>query len=537
MAEFLERLAICIFATGFYFAAGARMFGVMQQCGYKNARFYAWLKRRDNLWYNRLCLFFLILLLSCTLTAVCFSFLGAAWARLLSLIPFACFAAAFCAAEGKAPLKVPLARTGRIKRLGGVYALLLAVAIYLLIDGFVLLEHLVTAPLFTAFSVVPLCFVPLLLPFIFALSNAVSCAFENPRNARYVKKNAEKIRASSAIKIGVTGSYGKTSVKNILATILSEKYKVVSTPESYNTPIGIAKAADLPEFASAEVFIAEMGARKAGDIEELCAMVCPDYGVFTGVCRQHAETFGSEENIFDEKKKLVDSVKQKCVCGADLYEKYGDKFSAEEMKKIVFVPRGAVINLGGAPFRTDFDLTLTMKNGESETRRVQIPLLGKGSAENVALAAYLAAEMGLGADEIFRGIEKILPVPHRLNLMKENGVYILDDGYNASEKSAEQALDVLSAFPGKKYVVTPGIVETGIEDAEVNRPLGARLAKFDGVFVANGASAVKEGYLCAGGNEDTLHVFSDEEEVKAALSEVLCEGDAVLFLNDLPDVY
>ena len=120
MAEFWKRLAICIFATGFYFAAGARMFGVMQQCGYKNARFYAWLKRRDNLWYNRLCLFFLILLLSCTLTAVCFSFLGAAWARLLSLIPFACFAAAFCVAEGKAPLKVPLARTGRIKAGRGV---------------------------------------------------------------------------------------------------------------------------------------------------------------------------------------------------------------------------------------------------------------------------------------------------------------------------------------------------------------------------------------------------------------------------------
>ena len=153
MSELLSRIAVTLLATALYFAAGIRMLGAMQQCGYKNARFYAWLKRRDNLWYNRLCLFFLILLLSCTLTAVCFSFLGAAWARLLSLIPFACFAAAFCAAAGKAPLKVPLARTGRIKRLGGVYALLLAVAIYLLIDGFVLLEHLVTAPLFTAFSV------------------------------------------------------------------------------------------------------------------------------------------------------------------------------------------------------------------------------------------------------------------------------------------------------------------------------------------------------------------------------------------------
>ena len=129
------------------------------------------------------------------------------------------------------------------------------------------------------------------------------------------------------------------------------------------------------------------------------------------------------------------------------------------------------------------------------------------------------------------------PVPHRLNLIAENGVYVLDDGYNASEKSALQALDILSGFTGKKYVITPGIVETGIEDAAVNRPLGARLAQFDGVFLHSGATALKEGYLLAGGNEETLQTYDSLEEVQSALSSLLQEGDAVLFLNDLPDAY
>lgn len=112
MNEF-ERIAITLLATALYFAAGARMLGAMQCCGYKNARFHAWLKRRDNLWYNRLCLLFTMLLLSCALISLSFSFLGAAVAKRISLVPFAFFVALFCATESKSPVKVPFVPTGR----------------------------------------------------------------------------------------------------------------------------------------------------------------------------------------------------------------------------------------------------------------------------------------------------------------------------------------------------------------------------------------------------------------------------------------
>lgn len=543
MGEFWERAAISILSAAVYFAAGVRMLGVMQQCGYKNSRFFGWLKRRDNLWYNRLCLLFLMLLLTCALTALCFSFAGENVARLCALAPFLLFNLLFCVAEAKTPLKVPPVVTGRIRRLSAVYVFFLAVTAYIIAAACAFFDRLIGNNIVSLFIYLPVCAVPLFLPFIFAFANAVSCAFENPRNARFVKRAAEKLRGAKSesgapvIKIGITGSYGKTSVKNILATILSEKYRVCSTEQSYNTPVGVAKTVFCQKFDGAEIFVAEMGAAKAGDIEELCNIVRPDYAVFTGVCRQHSQTFGGVENIFSEKKKLVSFAAKRAVCGAELQENFADKFTAEEREKTTFVPREAISDETCTPFETSFCLTLCMKDGEKITRQVTTNILGRGAAENIALAAYLAVEIGLSADEIFSGIQKAKPVPHRLNLIKQNGVYVLDDGYNASEKSALQALEILSGFTGKKYVVTPGIVETGIEDAAVNRPLGARLAQFDGVFLHSGATALKEGYLLAGGNEQTLQTYDSLEEVQSALSSLLQEGDAVLFLNDLPDAY
>ena len=388
-------------------------------------------------------------------------------------------------------------------------------------------------------SLLPVCAVPLLLPPLFELSNAVSCAFELPRNARYVRRASKKLkkaRENGCIVIGITGSYGKTSVKNMLAAILGEKYRVCATPESYNTPLGIAKTLESAAFDGAQFFIAEMGAAKTGDIKELCDLFPVDYGVFTGVCRQHSETFGGVEEIFAEKKILIDRAEKKAICGAEVYADFGDKLSAEEMKKCVFVPAGAASDVGGFPLKTTFDLSLNV-GGKVEKRRVEMPVLGRGAAENAALAAYAAAEIGLSADEIFKGLALAKPVPHRLQLIEENGVYVLDDGYNASEKSAAQALEVLSAFGGRKYVVTPGIVETGLEDKAVNRPLGAKLAAFDGVFIHAGAEAVKEGYLTAGGKEENLRIYRTRDEVIPLLGELLAEGDAVLFLNDVPAIY
>ena len=364
---------------------------------------------------------------------------------------------------------------------------------------------------------------------------------EKARNKKFVERAGQVLDQASAIRVGVVGSYGKTSVKNILNSILSVKYSVIATPESYNTPAGVAKTVNCLDVQKCEIFIAEMGARRVGDVAELCRLVKPDYAIFTGVCAQHMETFKTEENLVKAKSEIIKGTKGKVVCGSGLQEKIdgldSEFLNETDKEKCLFVGETSIENLalkkGGAAF------TLRFKNGESIF--VETVLLGRAAAENIALAATLASELGMTAEEISQGIAKIKPVPHRLQLIESGGIHILDDAYNCSEQSAKEAIDALKRFDGGKIAVTPGIVETGILEEKINGELGASLAKADlDLVVLVGETlvgAVKNGYLAAGGASEKLKTVPTLEKAKETLGEYLKEGDAVLFLNDLPDVY
>ena len=176
-----------------------------------------------------------------------------------------------------------------------------------------------------------------------------------------------------------------------------------------------------------------------------------------------------------------------------------------------------------------------------ESIEFKTALLGKMAAENIRLAVMLCVELGMTADEIICGVEKLQPVPHRLQLLHSNGIYILDDGYNCNPKGAEEALKALSRFSGRKCLVTPGIVECGILEEKINGELGAKIAGFGFekvILVGNTlVTCVKKGFESAGGDMQTLTVAESLDKAQAILKEYLQDGDAVLFLNDLPDVY
>ncbi len=147
--------------------------------------------------------------------------------------------------------------------------------------------------------------------------------------------------------------------------------------------------------------------------------------------------------------------------------------------------------------------------------------------------------MGLTREEIAAGIEKLDYVPHRLQLYAAGGVNILDDAYNANVVGAEEAVKALKAFSGRKFVVTPGIVELGILEEGENAALGGKLVGLDLVILVGATlvTAVKRGYLAAGGEAEKLTVVPDLAAAQKILSETLQPGDTVLFLNDLPDIY
>lgn len=523
------QIIICIaagavVASALLSACSYPLLGILQQSGYSGKAFVKWYCRKGNMLPRRYSLLTLSLVLLVALFALCFSFLGAVYSNLISAIPYIGLCTVFCYAF-RGALKVPLKKTGRVIRLSVCYFILLVLVHFGLGVAVAASAEAIGHDLVFVFRFVPLSLLPLVLVFLLCTANFIMKAYETPRNNRFIRKAAETLKNSRCIKVGVTGSYAKTSVKNMTAEILSVKYSVVATPASFNTPVGIARTVN-EKGCDCDVFLAEMGARKRGDIRELCDMVRPEYGVVTGVCPQHLETFGSEEAVRAEKGVLASYVK-KAVLGSsaagmsasDAWTE-GKDFAAEN---IVCTERG-----------TSFTLRL---NGD--TLSVNTPLLGRHAAQDIALSAALCCRLGMTVSEIGEGISRIRPVPHRLQHIERNGLHILDDSYNSNVEGARDAVETLRLFGGKKYVVTPGLVELGAIEEEENAKLGASLVGLDGVLLVGETLvlAVRRGYLAAGGAEDKLRVVPTLSAASEILAKELNGGDSVLFLNDLPDIY
>jgi len=522
----------CVYSVAIacMYAAGAKpVVGALQQCGYSGRRFFKWYFKKENMNRERITLFSLLALFSAAFMGMCFSFSEEKLLpEILSVAMIFFFSIAFLACGEKYALKVKTVMTARLKRLYILFVLLLAIFNYLCITllnvaAYYIADSFVYCVIYSLLAL----YIPLV-PYTLTFASVVISPFERAHLKGLVKKAEQTLKRSDAIKIGITGSFGKTSVKNILKTILSEKFSVFSTPASYNTPAGIAKCVNESFPEGTEIFIAEMGARRQGDISELCDMVKPTYGILTGVCAQHIETFGSINSVREEKKKLLDSAELSIYPPCALDEKapsslvrYGDK--TLEIKNVECSSLG-----------TSFVLAVEGKDYAFKTK-----LLSSHSALNIALCVAAALLSGMSMEEISLGISKIDFVEHRLSVIKANGVTILDDGYNANIVGARDAVDTLKLFDGKKFIVTPGIVELGVLEKACNAEFGKYLVGLDRIILVGDTlvTAVKKGYIEGGGEEEKIAVVSSLDKAKELLNSELSSGDAVLFLNDLPDVY
>lgn len=529
-------LTACIFSLSvacMYLACSQKATAAIQQSGYSGKKFLKWYFRKDNLLKTRYGLTFLLIVFSSALLGLCFIPLGKEWAYVVSCVPFYLFSIIFVFADGKYALKVPYTRTNRLLRLKVAYFLVIAIFNYIIVTLLNVAAYYIDIDLVFAVRLFPAALTVPLLPFLLALAGAICSPFERAHSGRLIKRAAKTIAASGAVKIAVTGSYGKTSVKNILSTILSEKYVVAATPKSYNTPVGIAKFVNGGGLNGAQVFIAEMGARHKGDIKELCSLVEPDYSVLTGIAPQHIESFGTIEEITAEKSVALRLAKKGLVAPEAFDGAEAVKLSPAEKKAIV--GKDVVLSVKK---ESTAGVSFTVE-GLGGKISAKTKLLSAHSAYNIALAYAVAKMLGLSDEEILRGIAKIDYVPHRLQPIKANGVTVLDDSYNSNVVGAKDAIAALKLFGGRRAVVTPGLVEMGILEKKENALLGAELVGLDKVILV-GETLVKtvmEGYLSAGGAKENITVVPTLTAAKALLEEYLKDGDTVLFLNDLPDVY
>ena len=444
---------------------------------------------------------------------------------LLLLVFFAAMVALMFMQAKKEKLKKPFVVTERVKRLIAMHAATAFVVS--------LIAGAVWAPLRWA--------LPALEALLIALAAVCAQPIENHINQQFVDDAKRRLEANpNLIKIGITGSYGKTSTKFLLRDILSVKYNVLATPSSFNTTMGVTRVIREQLMPGHQVFIAEMGARHVGDIKELVDLVHPDIGLLTWVGPQHLVTFGTIERIKNTKYELIDGLPKNgtailardgAIC-EELYarcpleKKYmpGDLMTATDME--------------WGSFGTRFTLT-DINTGESA--RCQTRLLGEHSIANLLLCCTAARTLGMTPAEIAEGVRRCQPVEHRLELLNGGGgVTIIDDAFNANPVGAQAALRVLENFPGRRIIITPGMVELGGEEAAFNRRFGEQMARSVDVAILVGKKHVQpivDGLTDAGFPQENIHVVSSLDESTKVLHAMMKAGDVVLYENDLPDNY
>ncbi|MEG1613101.1 MAG: UDP-N-acetylmuramoyl-tripeptide--D-alanyl-D-alanine ligase [Clostridia bacterium] len=381
------------------------------------------------------------------------------------------------------------------------------------------------------------CF-PLILPILTSIVNIFLYPFEKLNNIKYINQaKSVFLRRPDLIKIGITGSFGKTSVKNILYKMLSIKYRVIATEGNYNTPLGIARTiSKMDEYT--EVFIAEMGARHIGDIKKLVDIVKPCYGILTGVTTQHLETFKSLDKIYHEKFSLLNHLPD---CGLGVANSTGyDVLLAPKLSDNVSV-------IGGENSEAYAKNIITSSNGVSFTLvlcgneyHTYTKLLGEHNIQNIVSASYLAYKLKVPAQNIISVIEDLQPIPHRLQIVRNCGLTIIDDTYNANPVGVVEALKVLNRFEGRKVVITPGMVELGALEYDENYKLGIKLAEVANLVILLGRERImpiQKGLADNLYDSANVRVFRNLFEAETQFSKLLKDGDVVLFLNDLPDSY
>ncbi len=378
----------------------------------------------------------------------------------------------------------------------------------------------------------------LCLPLFIVLAHYVVLPIELFIKKSYMIRATNKLRRKNIIKIGITGSYGKTSTKNILVRMLEKEYRVCATPKNYNTEMGLTKTI-LGSLEREDVFVAEMGARHKGDIAVLSKMVKPDYGIITTIGAQHLETFKTLSNIENTKFELAENLAQDGIMifngdspsSRKLYERYkGEKFLACDKSGYAYADN-IVMDKNGSKF----DLHINGKTYCATTK-----LLGKCNIDNIVTASTLASLMRIKIEDILKAIEELEPSKHRLEILKNNFCTIIDDSYNSNVLGSKEALNVLEKFEGIKIVITPGIVELGIAQSKANFEFGAMIADVaDYIIIMNN---VNKNELLSGAishNFDRSHIFFAEtrKKQKEILEKITVSGCVVLFENDLPDNY
>ena len=431
--------------------------------------------------------------------------------------------------------KIPLRLTWRARRVL-VVTLTLAYAVWVLLTV-VLRASGLQAPLAAA------SFLCAALPLVIVLANACLTPYERRVQRRYEAEAVQRIARVHPAIVGITGSYGKSSAKSVLAHVLQFDGPTLAASGSINTLMGITRHIREQLVPGHKYMVVEMGAFRTGSIRRLCQLTPPTAGLITAVGDMHLERFGSVEEIVRAKSELAWAIppggllvvnadspgalriaRSATQCRVLLYGESSPEDLATRIEDVAFSSRGTTF-------------VLRMKD---RTYSCFTPLLGRPLAMNVAGAVTLAIAMGVDADIAVAALRTLKPVSNRMEVLEERGVTWIRDAYSSNQFGFRAALEVAAALPvARRFLATPGCIELGAQQFEVNRALSREAAEVcDNTLVVSdtNADAFVAGHHDAG-REARLVRVSTRTEAFRWIGQMVKDGDLVILENDLPDLY
>ncbi len=500
---------------------------MFQQNRYELTRFTAWLKEnkitilKDNIVV--LFSFILLLVLSFVLSETLIYILSSICLLLLAFL--------LITKEKKKNYIKPLVYTGRVKR----QIVVLNALVFIL---FFVLSKFSTKLLPVLLLLIAYYGIWLLIYPMACVTTPIEKAVQN----YYINDAKKMLQNHGNLKIvGITGSYGKTSTKNVVRAILSQKYNTLMTPSSFNTPMGITRTIREMLKPIHEIFVCEMGADKVGDITELMNFVHPQVGIVTSIGPQHLQTFKTQENITHEKMQMIEMLPKDGVgilnYDNELIRNYKVK---NPVKIITYGIQNENVDYRAVDIQyhpTGSSFTVVHQN---ERIALTTKLLGELNILNILSAIACARNYGISWNVIEKGVKEMKQVEHRLELKKINGYTFIDDAFNSNPSGCLSALNTLSIMPGKRVIVTPGLIDLGVQEKKTNYDFGKNMiGKCDYVILVgkNQTAPIYKGLQDYGFDMSNVLVVDKVKDAFDYIYHYCTPQDTILLENDLPDAF
>ena len=431
------------------------------------------------------------------------------------------------------PAKKPLVYTNRVKRMFVTTALLYLIGILLSLPAGAYRVRVCAVILSVLF---------VLNPFLVLLANLINRPVEKAVDRYYINDAARILREMPDLKIiGVTGSYGKTSVKYFLSTLLSAQFNVLHTPGNYNTTLGVVRTIREQMKPFHEVFVCEMGAREVGDIREICELVHPGYGIITSIGPQHLQSFHTIDRIIETKFELADAVPEDGIVFLN-YDNDYIRSHPTDKKVISYGTSGGDITYKAYDIAVSAEgSTFKMRDAEGRVYEFHTRLVGNHNVQNIAGAIAVANTLGIPMEKLRYPVKQLESVPHRLQLIRQGGRIILDDSYNSNKSGFKAALDTLAMFRELRILMTPGMVELGDAQYRENKEVGVYAADKCDYAVLVGreqTEPIQDGLKEAGFAASRMIVVDTLQEAFQMVQAIPDEKQKIILIeNDLPDNY